>query len=164
MKLRFLLIVVVVFLLVILLAPAYGYSTQADGDVGVTVTIEASKASSTAISATYNIDVSQGGSLSYFDYVGSWWGNAFSPGESVIEWPRIGIEVTFRGYLPEDSAENEPDWGRRTYEYAYAYQYGEDFSISYKFNANHGDEIEVFVRIYDAWGVCTELREAYIIE
>ena len=161
MKFGRILWMIVIIVVLALLLPAYGYSTQAKGDRGVTITLTASKAGATDSSPQYSIEFSVAGKITYFEYIGSWWGNLVKPGEAVFDWPRIGIEVDFRGALPTQVSDS--DWGRTTHEYAYGYEYGQDFKITYMYNANLGDTVTAFIRVYDGWGVATGLQKEYVV-
>jgi hypothetical protein len=147
-----------------LLLPAYGYSTQAQGDVGVTIKVQMSKHGPTDTAPIYKIDFSSGAKAGYVEYVGSWWGNVMNPQqmEGGIEYPRLGVSITITGYGERPDGQSSgldiTDMG-----YGYAYTYGDTFTQTYELAANQGDSVLVLIRIYDAWGVFTQLSETYVV-
>ena len=152
--------VILIIVVLALLLPAYGFLTQAKGDASVSAKVQMSKDGITDTSPVYTIEFSTGAKAGYFEYVGIWWGNIMKPAQAELDWPRIGVDITVTGsgVRPEGSGLD-----RAVYSYGYSYEYGDQFSMTYKFNALHGDEVSVEVRIYDGWGMFTGLTETYVV-
>lgn len=159
MRIRWILIGITVLIAVALLAPAFSYFAQGKGkgDIGLELSVSAYKSSLTDSNAKYTANLTKIDKLGYVSYIGEWWGGLVKPAQTEIVYPRVGVTVVIV------HPESDGQW-RESHEYGYSYDYGKSFHQSYKYNAFSGSTVDIWVRIYDGYGIFTELVKHYVVE